>query len=506
MWARVMNANMASLMPPIVAAWCEQAGHTVDFFVYTGFEDLQAALPASPDLVFISSFTRSAQLAYAVSELYRRRGAVTALGGPHARCYPDDAVKYFDYVFGFTDRALVLDVLKDCAPHRPVGVQASAAGHPTELPLLAERWKFIEATVAKAPLLKLVPMAASLGCPYTCSFCIDADVAYRPLAYDRLRDDLRFLRAKMKRPVVGWHDPNFGVRFDELMDAIEDAVPPGSVEQIAESSLSLLAEPRLKRLKKNGFKAILPGIESWYEMGDKSRTGRDIGEQKVRRVADHVNLIARYIPYIQVNFVLGLDSDAGAEPFELTKRFLDRCPVAFPAYSLLTAFGQAAPLNLTLQREGRVLPFPFHFLDNNHAMNVRPKHYAWPEFYDRLIDLSKFSFSGRAIRRRFLARQPLIARSMNVIRATSSEGWGRIEYHSTIRSLLDADRDVRRFIEGETTEIPEFYAARVRRKLGPFWPYLPLGALRHDPNAYLNKQSAAPLIARAPARGRLPAS
>ncbi|HSQ33055.1 MAG TPA: hypothetical protein VLN49_24545 [Gemmatimonadaceae bacterium] len=55
-----------------------------------------------------------------------------------------------------------------------------------------------------------------------------------------------------------------------------------------------------------------------------------------------MNLILRYIPYVQTNFVLGLDADSGSDPFELTKRFLDRTPGAFPGYSLLTAFGQAA--------------------------------------------------------------------------------------------------------------------------------------------------------------------
>ena len=33
-----------------------------------------------------------------------RRGAVTVLGGPHARCYPEDAQKYYDYVLGFTEQ------------------------------------------------------------------------------------------------------------------------------------------------------------------------------------------------------------------------------------------------------------------------------------------------------------------------------------------------------------------------------------------------------------------
>jgi len=65
---------------------------------------------------------------------------------------------------------------------------------------------------------------------------------------------------------------------------------------------------------------------------------------KVKHVADQVNMILRYIPYVQTNFVLGLDSDKGEEPFELTKKFVDLTPGAFPGYSLLTSFGQAAPL------------------------------------------------------------------------------------------------------------------------------------------------------------------
>ena len=81
---------------------------------------------------------------------------------------------------------------------------------------------------------------------------------------------------------------------------------------------------------------------------------------KVEQVAEHVNMILRYIPYVQTNFVLGLDGDMGPEPFELTKRFLDLSPGAFPAYSLLSAFGRAAPLNLEYQRAGprASLPVP----------------------------------------------------------------------------------------------------------------------------------------------------
>jgi hypothetical protein len=480
-----MNASFASIMPQVIAGWCEEEGHNVSYICYTGFENLLEEIPKNVDLVFIGAFTESAQTAYALSNLFQSRGAVTVLGGPHARCYPQDAQKYFDYVTGFTDKKVIQEILYDCSQHRPVGLYVKANTQPLSLPGVRERWKYIEQTLKKAPIIKLVPMIGSLGCPYTCSFCIDSIVPFQQLDLQVMKDDLSFLLTKYKRPVVGWHDPNFGVRFDSFLDAIEDAIPPGSIDFIAESSLSLLSEPHLKRLKKNGFKAILPGIESWYDLGNKSKTGQMRGLNKVKEVSEHVNMILRYIPYIQTNFVLGLDSDEGSEPFELTKRFVDMSPAAFPGYSLLSAFGQAAPLNLEYQRDNRVIPFPFQFLDNNHAMNVKPKNYSWIEFYEHIVDLKKYTFSWKAIAKRLSANKTAIPKWMNVVRAISSEGFGRIKYNIEVKRKLITDPQFRKYFEQETTELPQFYKDQVKKNLGPLWHWLPEGALYHDPNAYL---------------------
>src|SRR5262249_40501452 len=129
-FGRVMNANLASIMPQVIGVWCREEGHDVTFVCYTGFEDLLKELPDNVDLVFISAYTEAAQTAYALSNLFRSRGAITALGGPHARCYPHDALRYFDYVFGFTNREVVRDVLHDCTRHRPLGVHVAARQQP----------------------------------------------------------------------------------------------------------------------------------------------------------------------------------------------------------------------------------------------------------------------------------------------------------------------------------------------------------------------------------------
>jgi hypothetical protein len=352
---------------------------------------------------------------------------------------------------------------------------------------VSERWKFIEQTLRKAPFIKIVPLLSSLGCPYTCGFCIDSSVPYQPLDTDMLKEDLRFLLGKLRHPRVAWHDPNFGIRFNNCMDAIEEVVPPGRIDFIAESTLSLLSESRVRRMKHNGFKALLPGIESWFEMGKKSKTGKITGMDKVRMVSDKINMILQHIPYVQTNHIFGLDSDRGPEPFELTKRFLDLSPGAFPAYSMLSAFGQAAPLNLEFQQANRVLPFPFHFLSNI-QMNIKPKNYSWLEFYEYLIDVTKYSYSPRLILRRFLANGETIPRWLNVVRGFSSERFGRIKYFTEMRRQLNTDLSFRRFFEQETTEIPQYFVEKIRSDLGEFWDWLPNGAITHEPNAYLLSQ------------------
>ncbi len=487
LFKRKMSPSFASIMPQAVAVWAEELGHDVRYLCYTGYEDV-AGLADDTDVLILGGFTLSAHAAYAISAIYRAKGAVTALGGPHARCYPEDAARFFDYVLGFTGKPEIAELLDEAAPHRPYGRQISAALQPRRIPSLRRRWKYVEATLAKAGPIKIVPMIGSFGCPYSCSFCIDANVAYQPLDFGGIQEDLRFLLTKVRRPLVGWHDPNFGVRFKDYMGVLEEAVPPGSMRHIAEMSLSLLTDENLDRLRGNGFVGMLPGIESWYDYGNKSKATTVSGEAKVEQVADHVNRILDRIPFVQTNFILGLDCDEGDEPFALTKRFLDLTPGAYPAFSLFTSYGRASPLNLELQRAGRINAMAFHFLDSNHGMNIRPLNYTWPDFYDRVTDVTHHALGRRGTWRRLMANRPGVAGLFNLFRGATT---GRPKYQAGMARMLREDHEVRGYVEGETKAVPGFFEARIRRDLGSLWHALPHGALSHDPYAYLNSEVAA---------------
>jgi hypothetical protein len=77
---------------------------------------------------------------------------------------------------------------------------------------------------------------------------------------------------------------------------------------------------------------------------------------------------------------------------------------------------------------------------------------------------------------------------MNLVRAISTEGSGRLKYHRAIRNRLDQDRQFLPYFEQETAALPQAYLDVLRTDLGPLWEWLPEGALDHDPKAYLKSE------------------
>jgi hypothetical protein len=95
---------------------------------------------------------------------------------------------------------------------------------------------------------------------------------------------------------------------------------------------------------------------------------------------------------------------------------------------------------------------------------------------------------------------------MNLVRAISTEGFGRFGYYKEIRRRLDNDPQFLPYFEQETNKLPRFYGDLVRKDLGPLWEWLPEGALDHDPNAYANAErgGTADLFRQAPIRFNAP--
>jgi radical SAM superfamily enzyme YgiQ (UPF0313 family) len=469
LYTAALTRQYVSITPQAVSVWCRQLGHDTFYATYYGQADPKSLLPDDLDVVFLSSYTRASPLAYALAKLYRKEGTVTVIGGPHAAAFPQDCLRFFDVVVLQCDRTLIEEILRD----PPRGEIVTSDRRLLELPSVEERLPELEATVlwrGHTYPATAIPMLTSVGCPYSCDFCIDWNRPHSLLPLDRLEADLRFISKRFPRAKIGFHDPNFAVKFDQVMDVLEQRPPGSRNPYLMECSLSLLRESRLARLRDTNCWYVAPGVESWTNYSQKSGVSvRAGGRRKLDEVVQHFELIRGYVPGIQANLIFGLDGDQGSAPIELTKEFMRRAPFVWPAMNIPVPFG-GTPLFSQYRAEGRILEnMPFGFYLAPYLVLVL-KHYNPLEYYSQLIDLFSFwSSPGMLAKRVRAAAGPTfrVGTALHQIDWRTTLGEFR-----RIRDLLATDRQFRAFHERESDMLPAFYSDRYDRLLGKYAPLL----------------------------------
>ena len=264
--------------------------------------------------------------------------------------------------------------------------------------------------------------------------------------------------------------PPFAVRFDEVLDVMERIPPERRNPYLIESSLTILRGERIPRLGATNCAFVGPGVESWGEYSNKAGVGRATGPAKVERVAEHFRRLYEHVPYLQANFMFGLDTDAGDEPIELTKEFMTRTPFVWPVVNIPHPFG-GTPLYERYLEEGRILtsmPFAFYY---SPYLVTRLKNYHPDGFYRRLIDLFTHFTSAPMLARRVASARHGHVRTLHVVRTFVKRR--RVLAFRRILHQLETDRSFRAFHEGETPRLPEFYHRELERLLGHYAELIP---------------------------------
>ncbi len=466
----LFTRQYASITPQAVAAWCRRRGHRTSYATYYGLGDPLRQLPEGLDLVFMSCYTQASALAYAMARLLRQQGTRTVIGGPHAKAYPGDCSRFFDVVVEECDEDLIADILK--GEHEPGSVVSS--GRPfSALPPLEERMP----DVRKASLLlgcwnygpSAVPMLTSTGCPYSCDFCIDWKNAYRLLPLDQLEADLRYLVRELPGVLIAFHDPNFAVKFDQVLDVLEALPQEQRPPYIMESSLSVLRGPRLERLARTNCAAVAPGVESWTDYSNKSGAGQRTGADKVDQVVRQFEELNDHVSYLQANFLFGLDSDQGDEPAELSRDFMTRTPFVWPTINIPVPFGGTLLYDHLMAR-GRVLrslPFSFYYAP---YLAITLEHYDPVGYYERLTTLLEHATSRPMLESRLASTSSRRIRLVHRTRTINQRA--ALWRYREILGLLRTDASFRAFHEGRTSVLPQFYHRRYERMLGRYAPLL----------------------------------
>ena len=461
----LITKQFASITPQAISVWCRRRGHQTFYATYYGTGDPRRLLPHDLDIVFIASYTQASAMAYALGVLHRRGGARTVIGGPHAKAFPADCLRFYDLVVGECDELLVADIL---AGRFDPGSVISSARPFQDVPTVEERMPEIRASSffrGTRRSLSTVPMLTSLGCPYHCDFCIDWDNPYRELGADRLAVDLRYVARHLRGSLVMFHDPNFAVSFDRVFEALEALPPAVRPPYLMESSLTVLRGDRLHRLRDTNCVLVAPGVESWTHYSAKAGVGRRGGMEKVERVAEHFRRLAEHVPYLQANFIFGLDTDEGDAPARLTRLFMDLTPFVWPVINIPTPFG-GTPLHDQMLAAGRILramPFSFYYAP---YLVTTLKHYEPAEYYEQLIGLFSHASSPAMLRRRLRNAQGPRIKLLH--RARTAGTRSSLARYREIHRMLRTDARLRAFHEGRSDGLPEYYHSRYERMLGPF--------------------------------------
>jgi hypothetical protein len=469
LYSNYLQPAMISYMPQVIAVWAKNQNHDVWYYTYTGRENLFDDLKCQPDLdvVFISAYTMSAYLAYSISALYTYLGTTTVLGGPHARSYPQDSIKYFDYVVGKCNEELIVSLLNNEFKKKSI----LASEHPLEFPPVEERWEFIEYHNKKflPGMLPVIPLMSSIGCPNKCEFCIDSTSRYKRLDLDLIMADLEFLKVQKGKYAIAWQDPNFGVNISKTLGGLE-TVKAKNLFHNAELSFAQLTEENVIRLKNNQFFSVLPGLESWTAFSKKTGSKFSTPEEKVQGMANQTNMVVSHIPSVQVNVIFGLDNEDVNDQFRLTKEFMRLTPAAYTNFQIMTVFGDSTPVGEKYKDQGRVINLPYNLMDGYSLTNLILENDPI-QFYNNFADIMDYSKSPSSVAKKIWHCTSWKIKTFYALKFLSNRMDG--SHYKDLSNKIKQGGYFKSYLSGEEEKMPSVFVEQLKKELGVFYQFLP---------------------------------
>ena len=309
----------SSIMPQTISYWCRSLGHKVYYNTYYGVKDLLKRLPTDLDFVFVSCPTHLSLFAYTIAKFYQNKKTLTVIGGPHAKCYPKDSLKFFDFVVKDCDKSLIQNLLNK---EYPIGSIVDTHKPLVNFPTVQQRYPEIKNSfLYNTSFFSVIPYLTSIGCTNKCPFCVDWNSSYQPLPIEQIKEDFTFISKNIPSAILGFHDPNFGTNINEILDLMLSLNIQN--KHVMECSLDAFTPTVLHKLQKTNCVLAVPGIESWTGYAQKSGFH---GGEKIEYITNILRKLQDTVSYIQANFIFGLDSDSGKTPLELTSQLCQNIP------------------------------------------------------------------------------------------------------------------------------------------------------------------------------------
>ena len=297
------------------------------------------------DLVGITTLTITAQRAYEIADIFRARGITVVLGGIYASFLPDEAGQHADAV-----------VIGEAEETWPKLIADFKANRLQKVYRQGERGTLVNLPVPRRDLftkgayLIKNTLAATRGCPYSCSFCSVSSFFGRTYRCRPVDDVIKELDTLEGAKYVFFVDDNI-IGNPKFAKELFRAMVPYKIKWFGQASVTIARDDELLELAAaSGCIGLMIGFES-------------IEPANLATVAKRINVVDEYEGVISKIhskgigihgfFITGLDEDR-KDVFERTVRFAQEMK--------LESAGFAYPMPLpgteffnSLDKEGRVI-------------------------------------------------------------------------------------------------------------------------------------------------------
>jgi radical SAM superfamily enzyme YgiQ (UPF0313 family) len=327
------------------------AGLTPDDVDVALYDDRMEAIPYDEpaDLVGITVETYTARRAYEISDEYRRRGVLVALGGIHSTLLPEESARHADCVVTGDAETVWRSVVEDTRRGR---LQNRYHGKPGAAQIGDVRPR--RDLFAGKGYLPVTLVQFSRGCRFACGFCAVSRYFNGRQFIREIDETLGEIEAekRRKKKFFFFVDDNIAANREALKELCR-ALIPMKIKWVSQASLDVTWDKELMSLmRESGCLGHVMGFES-ITPDSLREAGKSPNLRQWSKYEEEIRILREYGLQTWAAFTLGYDHDT-LQTIEATAEFAIRRRFAFAAFNILMPY-PGTPFYRSLREQGRLL-------------------------------------------------------------------------------------------------------------------------------------------------------
>jgi len=360
--------NVGGHMPPLglcyMAAVLERDGHEVKILDcppndYVINDVIKEVGKFRPDLVGVACITPLVNVVKNIIHLVQEKypEIVTLVGGPHIMVADEKDLKELNAnisIKGETEITLV-KIAKDISSYKNKHetVFGEKVMDLNALPMPARHLVNMKKYTALPNTYKKYPnvghIITSRGCPFTCTFCADANSGYRQRSVDNIIEEVKMLIKDYGVKEIAFWDDIFPLNRKRTLEFCERMIKEGiKIDWSCYSRVDLLDEELVTAMKSAGCWNMFLGLES----GDQEILNNIKKRTTLEQIREKMKLLKKVGIEVRGSFVLGLPGETPEKARKTIDFAIDVDP-DYAQFTLTTPF-PGTELYKTSEKWGRM--------------------------------------------------------------------------------------------------------------------------------------------------------